>query len=98
MKIRRKSLIVKRSIRIAGRRTGVGVEDAYWNGLKEIARGRDITLSDLVAAINFERKHATCRPLFAYSCSTTIVGKLRPNFAHLPISASALCRRSATSA
>jgi predicted DNA-binding ribbon-helix-helix protein len=57
MKIRRKSLIVKRSIRIAGRRTGVGVEDAFWNGLKEIARGRDITLSDLVAAINFERKH-----------------------------------------
>jgi predicted DNA-binding ribbon-helix-helix protein len=55
--IRRKSLIVKRSILIAGRRSGVSVEDAFWNGLKEIAAGRNMTLSDLVTTISSKRKH-----------------------------------------
>ena len=57
MKIRRKSLIVKRSIRTAGLRTGVSVEDAFWNGLKEIAADSNMTLSDLVNTINSKRKH-----------------------------------------
>ncbi len=52
-----KSLIVKRSIVIAGHKTSVSLEDAFWKGLKEIAAGRDITLSDLVAAIDSERQH-----------------------------------------
>ena len=33
------------------------LEDAFWEGLKEIARARSITLSDLVAAIDSERRH-----------------------------------------
>jgi predicted DNA-binding ribbon-helix-helix protein len=57
MKISRKSLIVIHPILIAGRKTSISVEDAFWNGLKEIARGRDMTLSDVVTAINSERKH-----------------------------------------
>src|SRR5438128_2374605 len=32
-----KSLVVKRSIVITGRKTSVSLEDAFWNGLKEIA-------------------------------------------------------------
>jgi predicted DNA-binding ribbon-helix-helix protein len=51
------SLIVKRSIVTAGNKTGVSVEDAFWKGLKEIARGRNMTLSDLVTTINSKRKH-----------------------------------------
>jgi predicted DNA-binding ribbon-helix-helix protein len=31
-----KSLIVKRSIGIAGHKTSVSLEDAFWKGLKEI--------------------------------------------------------------
>ncbi len=46
-----KSPVVKRSIVIAGHKTSVSLEDAFWKGLKEIAGGRDMTLSDLVAAI-----------------------------------------------
>jgi predicted DNA-binding ribbon-helix-helix protein len=57
MTIRRKSHIVKRSIRIAGRRTGVSVEDAFWNRFKEIAADRNMTLSDLVTTINSKGKH-----------------------------------------
>jgi len=46
------SPVVKRSIVIAGHKTSVSLEDAFWSGLKEIAHGRDMTLSDLVASID----------------------------------------------
>jgi predicted DNA-binding ribbon-helix-helix protein len=52
-----KSPVVKRSIVIAGHKTSVSLEDAFWKGLKEIAGGRDMTLSDLVASIDSERQH-----------------------------------------
>ena len=44
-----KSPVVKRSIVIAGHKTSVSLEDAFWTGLKEIAAERHITLSDMVA-------------------------------------------------
>jgi predicted DNA-binding ribbon-helix-helix protein len=47
-----KSPVVKRSIVIAGHKTSVSLEDAFWKGLKEIASGRSTTLSDLVASID----------------------------------------------
>jgi predicted DNA-binding ribbon-helix-helix protein len=50
-----KSPVVKRSIIIAGHKTSVSLEDAFWKGLKEIARGRHLTLSEMVAAIDSER-------------------------------------------
>jgi predicted DNA-binding ribbon-helix-helix protein len=53
-----KSLVIKRSIVVAGRKTSVGLEDAFWNGLKEIAKWRDQTLSNLIASINADRQHA----------------------------------------
>ena len=52
-----KSSVVKRSIMIAGHKTSVSLEDAFWKGLKEIASSRDTTLSDLVATIDSERQH-----------------------------------------
>ena len=52
-----KSPVVKRSIVIAGHKTSVSLEDAFWRGLKEIAGDRDITLSDLVASIDTDRRH-----------------------------------------
>jgi predicted DNA-binding ribbon-helix-helix protein len=52
-----KSPVVKRSIVIAGHKTSVSLEDAFWKGLKEIAVGRGVTLSDMVAAIDQERRH-----------------------------------------
>jgi predicted DNA-binding ribbon-helix-helix protein len=52
-----KSPVVKRSIVIAGHKTSVSLEDAFWKGLKEIAGGRDMTLSDLVATIDSGRSH-----------------------------------------
>jgi predicted DNA-binding ribbon-helix-helix protein len=52
-----KSRVVKRSIVFAGRKTSVSLEDAFWQGLKEIAGGRDMTLSDLVTTIDHDRQH-----------------------------------------
>jgi predicted DNA-binding ribbon-helix-helix protein len=52
-----KSQVVKRSIVIAGHRTSVSLEDAFWNTLKEIAGERDVTLSQLIAAIDAARHH-----------------------------------------
>jgi predicted DNA-binding ribbon-helix-helix protein len=52
-----KSLVVKRSIVIAGHKTSVSLEDAFWQGLKEIAGKRHTSLSDMVAAIDSERQY-----------------------------------------
>src|SRR4029450_4495659 len=52
-----KSSVVKRSIVVAGHKTSVSLEDAFWKGLKEIAGGRHMTLSDLVGAIDAQRRH-----------------------------------------
>ena len=52
-----KSPVVKRSIVIAGHKTSVSLEDAFWKGLKEIASRRDATLSELVASIDADRQH-----------------------------------------
>jgi len=52
-----KSPVVKRSIVIAGHKTSVSLEDAFWKGLKEIATARDMTMSDLVASIDTDRRH-----------------------------------------
>jgi predicted DNA-binding ribbon-helix-helix protein len=52
-----KSPVVKRSIVIAGHKTSVSLEDAFWKALKKIAAGRDMTLSEMVATIDSERQH-----------------------------------------
>ena len=53
-----KSLIAKRSVVIAGRRTSVSVEDAFWESLKKIAAHRRLTLSALITMINSERHYS----------------------------------------
>jgi predicted DNA-binding ribbon-helix-helix protein len=50
-----KSPVVKRSIVIAGHKTSVSLEDAFWDALKEIANTRNATLSELVAGIDAAR-------------------------------------------
>jgi len=51
-----RSAIVKRSIVIAGHKTSVTLEDEFWGVLKEIARSRKVTLSDLVGEIDTRRR------------------------------------------
>ena len=50
------SSVAKRSIILAGHKTSVGLEDAFWRGLKDIASSRRMTMSDLVSSIDLDRQ------------------------------------------
>jgi predicted DNA-binding ribbon-helix-helix protein len=51
-----KSPVVKRSIVVAGHKTSVSLEEAFWASMKEISASRSMTLSDLVSEIDKGRK------------------------------------------
>ncbi len=51
------SSVVKRSVVLAGHKTSVSLEEAFWKGLKEVGQGRNSTLSDLIAGIDARRLH-----------------------------------------
>jgi len=50
-----KSPVVKRSIVVGGHKTSVSLEEAFWNGMKEISHERGSTLSNLVSEIDGNR-------------------------------------------
>lgn len=51
-----RSAIVKRSIVLHGHKTSVSLEDAFWAGLREIAKSRDMTMSAVVGDIDNKRQ------------------------------------------
>src|SRR5262245_11091042 len=51
------SPIEKRSLTIAGRQTSVGMEDAFWSALREIAATKRMSVTDLVATIDKDHHH-----------------------------------------
>jgi Uncharacterized protein related to arylsulfate sulfotransferase involved in siderophore biosynthesis len=53
-----KSQIVKRSVVVAGHKTSVSLEDAFWVGLRKISSERRMTLSESIAVIDSERQHS----------------------------------------
>ena len=52
------SRVVKRSLAIAGHRTSVSLEDAFWRRLQAIAVGRGLSVSALAAEIDAARGEA----------------------------------------
>jgi len=52
-----KSSVIRHSIVIAGHKTSVSLEDAFWKAFREIAFERRMTLSELVAVIDTDRQH-----------------------------------------
>ncbi len=52
-----KSAVVKRSIVIAGHKTSVSLEDAFWQGLRDIAAARGMNLSEMVKSIDTGRQN-----------------------------------------
>ena len=53
---RGKSQVFKRSIRLDGHRTSVSLETAFWDELKSIADAQGVRTSQLIAAIDSERR------------------------------------------
>ncbi|WP_371346507.1 ribbon-helix-helix domain-containing protein [Ancylobacter sp. IITR112] len=49
------SPVRKRSIVIGGHKTSVSMEDAFWNGLREIAAASKRTLSEVVGEVDSTR-------------------------------------------
>ena len=52
------SRIVKRSLVIAGHRTSITIEDAFWRRLRRIALERDVSLNRLAAMVDASRGDA----------------------------------------
>ena len=52
----RRSTVIKHSIVVSGHKTSVSLENAFWMGLKGIAKARNTTLAELVTAIGVERR------------------------------------------
>ncbi len=50
------SPVVKRSIVVGGHKTSVSLEEAFWNGMKEISGKNGRTLSQLVSEIDGNRQ------------------------------------------
>lgn len=50
--------IRKRSLDIAGHRTSISLEDAFWDALREIAAAQGLSLAGLVAQVDAARDGA----------------------------------------
>ncbi len=56
--IARRAAVTKRSLTIAGHRTSISLEDAFWVGLKAVARQRGRSVAALVAEVDNLRGNA----------------------------------------
>jgi predicted DNA-binding ribbon-helix-helix protein len=50
-----KSPVVKRSILLSGHKTSISLEEAFWQGLKEIAGVRNLSVSALISSVDARR-------------------------------------------
>jgi predicted DNA-binding ribbon-helix-helix protein len=83
-----KSAIVKRSIVVAGHKTSVSLEDAFWLSLKQIGHIRRMTLSALVASIDTHRQYGNLSSairLFVLDHFNTLASKTSNDGAEAPI-------------
>jgi predicted DNA-binding ribbon-helix-helix protein len=51
-----KSRVIKRTVYIDGRKTGVSIEDPFWSTLKEIAHAQGATVAQTVTEIDKSRQ------------------------------------------
>jgi len=72
-----KSPVIKRTVYVNGRKTGICLEDAFWSTLKEIAHAQGATVSQTVTEIDKLRRGGTLSARSACSCSTGSVQKKR---------------------
>lgn len=53
-----KSAITKRSVVIGGHKTSVSLEEPFWNAVREIADGQQVTVSSLLRQIDLDRRNS----------------------------------------
>ena len=52
-----KSLVIKRSVVLAGHKTSISLEDAFWDSFREIAASRGMPLSALLSEVELGHHH-----------------------------------------
>jgi predicted DNA-binding ribbon-helix-helix protein len=83
-----KSPILKRSIVIGGHKTSVSLEDAFWRGLKEIARAEGVTLSHMVNELDKSRVQSN----LSSAIRLFVLDRLRVSLASFPAAADGRAR------
>jgi len=53
-----KAAIIKRSVKVRGRKTSVSLEDEFWEALQEIAERERLPVWKIVQAIDLDRQNA----------------------------------------
>lgn len=62
----RSEKMIKRSVVVAGHRTSVSLEDAFWYALREYAAARTLSVNDLVTEIDKTRVRSLSGSLRMY--------------------------------
>jgi predicted DNA-binding ribbon-helix-helix protein len=71
--------LIKRSFSLAGHRTSVALEPEFWDVLRDIARSRDMLLSELVASVDAARDGVTPLASSLRVLALRDVSRLRPD-------------------
>jgi predicted DNA-binding ribbon-helix-helix protein len=80
-----KSAIVKRSIILDGHKTSISLEDAFWNGLKDIAGAQKLPLSTLIYEIDATRgNHNLSSAIRQFVLGQFMTSSQRDNLAATP--------------
>lgn len=70
--------IAKRSLSIAGHRTSISLEEAFWQGLRQLAQDRQLSVAALVAEIDAGRGTANLSSAIRVFVLTALAGRLEP--------------------
>jgi predicted DNA-binding ribbon-helix-helix protein len=73
--------VVKRSLAIAGHRTSVSLEDAFWRGMRRIAAERGLSVNALAAMIDASRGQANLSSAIRVFVLEAAAGGTRANLA-----------------
>jgi predicted DNA-binding ribbon-helix-helix protein len=74
-----RSPVIKRSVVIAGHKTSVSLEDAFWTEFREIARERNVALSDLMTRIEKEHTEGNLSSAIRVFVLTHLRDKITPS-------------------
>ncbi len=81
---------MKRSVVLAGHKTSISLEAAFWTCLKDIARAQDLTVQQMVSKIDSERRQGNLSSavrlfvLAHYKSKATLIGVAAPTLERQP--------------
>lgn len=70
--------IRKRSVVVAGHRTSISVEDAFWQALQDIAAARGVSVNQLIAAIDRNRQGNLSSAIRLFVLAEAVEGRISP--------------------